>query len=768
MRILTFLLILVALHSGKSQNQTYFDQYKPLVSAGTLPTAITNKSGEAYEKAAKKIESSKEQSKKKKKLKEFALNNQFAIDNVMRSGHILFGDTVSAYLKQVLKQLPAQIDSKKEVEIYVLRTPVVNAFAVDRGTIFVSLGLLAHVENEAQLAFILAHELAHIKHNHSLNLFLKSEGLDKSASKSTGSSSKRSKSVIERNNFSKEHEMEADAKGFATFDQSGYSFETISNVFEMLKYADQPFANIPVRRDLFEGGNFKLPNLAWLDTVAVVKGIAEDEDDEESTHPNLKKRRNAFDKLLSNVSDKSGKTYLVSESYFNLVRTIARFEISRAYLHDGYTSAAIYNSYALLNEFPNNPYLKKCIGQALYINAKYESESNFTRNKTWQFVEGNAQSVFYLMDTLTSREATVLATRYLWQLHQEQPNDADIKRMASDVLIELGAHVSSLSEIKEVVIDDQTKPAHPIAKGSEEKVKTTKKVKSKKEKPLTYRERKKKLEAEEKRLEKLKEEREGLDHWRNALVQFKEDSAFVKAFNTGQKEYTYRKERRENFDIAKYKERLAKQDKHGMMLGVKKVLILNPVYRYVNESKNESHSVLATERKRAHMLDVMEQMRKKVGLDAQVIDVQAFSEKDVDKFNEMRHLVDWYDEQADYEQLPITFGVDQERVNEIAKKYGTDQLLLTGVLSSKESNAADVGVAIGMTIFTGPFGLFYLPEAIKPNYESLFFAILVDLNDGTYHVVKFDFMHERDSDTLLKQQYYDVFNQLKTKSAKKK
>jgi predicted Zn-dependent protease len=48
----------------------------------------------------------------------------------------------------------------------VLDSPIVNAFALPGGYVYVTRGLLAHVENEAQLAVVLGHEVAHVAARH--------------------------------------------------------------------------------------------------------------------------------------------------------------------------------------------------------------------------------------------------------------------------------------------------------------------------------------------------------------------------------------------------------------------------------------------------------------------------------------------------------------------------------------------------------------------------------------------------------------------------
>ncbi|MBI4562140.1 MAG: M48 family metallopeptidase, partial [Candidatus Rokubacteria bacterium] len=53
----------------------------------------------------------------------------------------------------------------------VFKDPSLNAFAMPNGRLFVHAGLLARLENEAQLATILGHELTHVTHRHSLKAF---------------------------------------------------------------------------------------------------------------------------------------------------------------------------------------------------------------------------------------------------------------------------------------------------------------------------------------------------------------------------------------------------------------------------------------------------------------------------------------------------------------------------------------------------------------------------------------------------------------------
>jgi predicted Zn-dependent protease len=53
-------------------------------------------------------------------------------------------------------------------EFHVLRDPTLNAFAMPNGKIYVHTGLLSRLDNEAQLATILGHEMTHVTDRHAL------------------------------------------------------------------------------------------------------------------------------------------------------------------------------------------------------------------------------------------------------------------------------------------------------------------------------------------------------------------------------------------------------------------------------------------------------------------------------------------------------------------------------------------------------------------------------------------------------------------------
>jgi Zn-dependent protease with chaperone function len=85
-----------------------------------------------------------------------------------REGLVLEDDATNAYLKRIGDVLVPRGWHLEHVEwkFRALRDPVPNAFALPNGSIYVSTGLLALMDNESQVAAVLAHEMTHVMRRH--------------------------------------------------------------------------------------------------------------------------------------------------------------------------------------------------------------------------------------------------------------------------------------------------------------------------------------------------------------------------------------------------------------------------------------------------------------------------------------------------------------------------------------------------------------------------------------------------------------------------
>lgn len=87
---------------------------------------------------------------------------------ILKEYGLLKDQALSAYVSEVGKAVSRETERPDvRYQFFVLDSPVVNAFALPGGYIYVSRGLLALANSEAELAAVLAHETAHITARHS-------------------------------------------------------------------------------------------------------------------------------------------------------------------------------------------------------------------------------------------------------------------------------------------------------------------------------------------------------------------------------------------------------------------------------------------------------------------------------------------------------------------------------------------------------------------------------------------------------------------------
>ncbi len=85
-----------------------------------------------------------------------------------RDGLVLEDEETNAYLKRVGEVLLPRGLKLEHVlwKFRALRDPVPNAFALPNGSIYVTTGLLALMDNESQVAAVIAHEMTHVLRRH--------------------------------------------------------------------------------------------------------------------------------------------------------------------------------------------------------------------------------------------------------------------------------------------------------------------------------------------------------------------------------------------------------------------------------------------------------------------------------------------------------------------------------------------------------------------------------------------------------------------------
>ena len=351
------------------------------------------------------------------------------LKKLCQSGKIVYGSSLNRYLDDIMDNLLVGYPQlRQNISVFIVKSPEVNAFAVDRGMtsygtnnglIFVNVGFLAQATNEAEIAFVLAHEIVHIAENHAVDL-TKIKNLN---------------AYLAYHNRSRERENEADRLALERYyATSNYSYTAIDGAFDILQYGYLPFDEIPFKRALVESDFYKFDDKYFLTNIKPIHS-REDYIDTLSTHPNLQKRRAAANSFVSNKNDGGRELFPQGKELFEDIQTIARLESIRQYLTLHRYGKAYYNAYVMSQSLPNDAFLQNAMAIAVYGLNKHRHDGSLrdVLDKHTE-IEGEMQQINFFFGELSRKELNVLAVRLLWLAYMRSPENDNLKKMAADAM----------------------------------------------------------------------------------------------------------------------------------------------------------------------------------------------------------------------------------------------------------------------------------------------------------------------------------------------
>ena len=227
--------------------------------------------------------------------KEVALGRQLALE-VEQQSKLVEDPIITEYINRVGQNVVLHSDAKVPFTIKVIDSDEVNAFALPGGFFFVNRGLILAADNEAELAGVMAHEIAHVAARHAmenqgkmqaiqyglLGTILFGGGIAGAIAQQAGGFAQ----LMSFLQFSRGAETEADVLGVQYLYASGYDPTAMSTMFEKLSQK-----------------NKKKPG-----TLAKIF----------STHPQSVDRRDASLALVARFPEK--EEYIISTSEFQRVK----------------------------------------------------------------------------------------------------------------------------------------------------------------------------------------------------------------------------------------------------------------------------------------------------------------------------------------------------------------------------------------------------------------------------------------------------------------
>ncbi len=688
---LLFLIIFCWINVLNFAQKDHFNNFTTLKSAGKIPQEFLILSTDKYQKDV-------DQNKDKNLDKDFFLFTRFVIDELLLSGEVLFNEILSNYVNKVAKYvLRREKNLYKSLQFYVIKSNSVNAFSTDQGIIFITTGLLAQLDNEAQLAFVIGHEVAHYTKKHVRNSYVDKQVITQGKGKYKDLS--HNDKLQELSNYSKDNELEADEIGVNFYLNTEYDIEEIYEALGVLLYSYLPFDDIKFDTSYFNTEILNIPGQVFTDTINPITK-EEDFDDELSSHPNIKKRMDAIFDVLNDKQSRGDKLFKISEQDFYTVRELARFESINIYLANRKYVKALYNTFLLQKTHPNNKYLNFSKAKALYGLAKYKNHHRYNEvTLNPKKTEGEIYTLAVFIKELSKKQINVIAYRHIYDLSQKYPSDQLIKKYERDMLKELALHSTIKTEeliatnfktyndsiqslLKDINVEDS------IAKIEASDLSKYKKIKLKKE------------------LQNLQKEGtsplSNKDYYKTGLSDLvtkgklkTEIEYFIAQQEIKEQQLKYKKEK---------------------PLGIKKIVVVDPYL--ADYGLKDNVKKVKSEKQKIAVNQIYSKNHNKLDLDIKIVDSKTLTANDVEKYNEIGILYNWVKEILEHDEIKMITSVN-DKVNPIKEKYNTEHFLFSGLIKYKTRNEFTMMHLYGILFFyTAPIAIADL--LIAHNYFEMF------------------------------------------------
>ena len=97
--------------------------------------------------------------------REIALGKSLA-QEVDKTAKFITDPVITEYVNRVAQNLVRNSDARVPFTVKVIDSDVVNAFALPGGFFYVNSGVILHADEEAEIAGVMAHEIAHVCARH--------------------------------------------------------------------------------------------------------------------------------------------------------------------------------------------------------------------------------------------------------------------------------------------------------------------------------------------------------------------------------------------------------------------------------------------------------------------------------------------------------------------------------------------------------------------------------------------------------------------------
>jgi hypothetical protein len=260
----------------------------------------------------------------KKHLQTYTYACTFGKSEMFKDGKIyLSWPGMENYVNQILDSImPGTLRSKK-IRAYIGRSSEINAFCLYDGTMIVNAGLLAEIKNEAALATVMGHELAHYMKNHHLNDYIKS--VKKKKKKADNELS----DALAKQKHSQKNELEADEIGYGIGKDAGYNIGEAASTWELF-IREKEYEKKRSGSELVNSDTIAINTKAGKYNINSLEKLL-------SSHPDEKERQDKLTDYLKKNRDIKKAVFKQDADLFYALQKQARLEsISLVFANQNY------------------------------------------------------------------------------------------------------------------------------------------------------------------------------------------------------------------------------------------------------------------------------------------------------------------------------------------------------------------------------------------------------------------------------------------------
>lgn len=212
------------------------------------------------------------------------------------------------YLYKIIDTiLPSQIKNKQPYDVFIKRDVGYNASALGNGFTYANIGLIATCKTEAELAYVLGHEIGHSIFNHGYMI----------DSEIYSAYNKNDKSAYYDSFFKRFDKMQ-----YAELQSDSFSYQALNKAFYNLNAVDASLNLIAYNEftsQFYLKETRRIPFKNYLEKY--------------SSHPTYNKRNNLLKQFKKGKPQ--GKNYIVDSLYFHKVKKIAHEECKKISMETG-------------------------------------------------------------------------------------------------------------------------------------------------------------------------------------------------------------------------------------------------------------------------------------------------------------------------------------------------------------------------------------------------------------------------------------------------